>query len=192
VPTIPCSAFLVGRRFEPRLDDGGIVIFNYMPGAGHFQWGQGIDQREWMATAKSLIARLSSRHRLAFLCHDQAEYAAAGALVPGMPRFLPRTIEEYFALVAGSKAAVCNRLHAAVALAGAGTPSVSVGTDTRLLMVAEIGLPHRFVKDASLEELEADVELILQNRAEERDRLLELRESTWDRYLAEVRTVVDS
>ena len=44
---------------------------------------------------------------------------------------------------------MCNRLHAAVALAGTrDSPLVSVGTDTRLLMVAAIGLPYRYVKDA--------------------------------------------
>ena len=187
VPTIPCSALLVGRRFEvPSLSDDGTVLFNYMPGGGHFDWGQGIDEREWMATAKLLVERLSRRHRVAFLCHDRNEYAAAEALNPNLPRFLPTTIAEYFSLIARSKASVCNRLHAAVALAGVGIPSVSVGTDTRLLMVAAIGLPYRYVKNARVDQLEDELETLMTNREGERERLLGLRDWTWNRYVDEV------
>ncbi len=186
-PTIPCSAFLVGRRFAiPSIDDGGMVLFNYMPGGGHFDWGQDIDEKGWMTTARSLIERLSSRHRVAFVCHDAKEYAAAKDLNPDLPRFMPTTIEDYFSLIANSKAAVCNRLHAAVALGGAGIPSVSVGTDTRLLMVAAIGLPFRYMKDIGVDELEEELEEVVKNRRSERERLIELREWTWTRYADEV------
>jgi glycosyltransferase involved in cell wall biosynthesis len=85
---------------------------------------------------------------------------------------------------------VCNRLHAAVALASVGIPSVSVGTDTRLLMVAAIGLPYRYVKDVDTELLEDAIETLLEHRNDERDRLLELREWTWSRYIDEVARVV--
>jgi Polysaccharide pyruvyl transferase len=191
VPTIPCSAFLCGRRFGmPNRADDGTVLFNYMPGAGHFEWGQGIDEREWMETARSLVKRLSARHRVAFICHDMREYAAAERVNPDLPRFMPRTPEEYFSLVRASKAAVCNRLHAAVALASVGIPSVSVGTDTRLLMVAAIGLPYRYVKDVDAESLEDTIETLLVRRNDERDRLLELREWTWSRYIDEMSRVV--
>jgi hypothetical protein len=161
-----------------------------MPGAGHFEWRQGIDEREWMETARSLVKRLSARHRVAFICHDMREYAAAERVNPDLPRFMPRTPEEYFSLVRASKAAVCNRLHAAVALASVGIPSVSVGTDTRLLMVAAIGLPYRYVKDVDAESLEDTIETLLVRRNDERDRLLELREWTWSRYIDEMARVV--
>jgi hypothetical protein len=187
VPTIPCSAFLVGKRFPvPSSGDDGIVLFNYMPRGGHFDWRQGIDEKEWMMTARSLTERLSSKHRVAFICHDSTEYAAAELVNGNLPRFMPTTIDDYFSLIAHSKAAVCNRLHAAVALAGLGIPSISVGTDTRLLMVAAIGLPYRYVRDVGIEQLEEDLEAILKSRREERDRLIELREWTWTRYVDEV------
>jgi hypothetical protein len=191
IPTIPCSAFLVGRRFGvPNRTDDGIVLFNYMPGAGHFEWRQGIDERVWMETARSLVERLSTRHRVAFLCHDVKEYAAAELVNPDLPRFMPRTLEEYFSLIRASKAAVCNRLHATVALASVGIPSVSVGTDTRLLMIAAIGLPYRYVKDVDVDLLEGAIEALLEHRNDERDRLLALREWTWSRYIDEVGGVV--
>ncbi len=114
------------------------------------------------------------------------DYAAAHFVDPSVPRFMPATIEEYFSLISQSKAAICNRLHAAVALAGLGIPSVSIGTDTRMLMIRAIGLPYRYVKDASIEQLEEDLETSLKGRKEERDRLIELREWSWARYVDEV------
>jgi hypothetical protein len=190
VPTIPCSAFLVGRRFRvPSPDDDGIVLFNYMPRGGHY-WRQDIDEMGWLTTARSVIERISRRHRVAFICHDSAEYAVAELVNPDVPRFMPATIEEYFSFIARSKAAICNRLHAAVALGSVGIPSISVGTDTRLLMVAAIGLPYRYVKDVRVDQLEEDLETIVKSRSEERDRLIQLREWTWARYVDEVTKAV--
>jgi polysaccharide pyruvyl transferase WcaK-like protein len=184
---IPCSAFLVGRRFDtPALHDDGVVLFNYMPGGGHFDWGQPIDDSAWMATVHSLIDRVSRRHPVAFICHDATEYAAAKQLKPDVPRFLPTSIESYFSLIGRSKAAICNRLHASVALAGLGIPSISIGTDTRLLMVAALGLPYQYVVSADQNDLEATLESLLDRRADERERLLDLREWTWNRYVADV------
>jgi hypothetical protein len=187
VPTIPCSAFLLGRRFDgPQGADGELVLINFMPGAGHFGWKQGIDAMGWMETARSLVERLSRRHRVAFICHDSQEYAAAQLVNPDLPRFMPTTADEYRSLALECKAAVCNRLHAAVALGSMGIPSVSVGTDTRLLMVDAIGLPNRYVKDVDVGLLEEEFESVVVHRKDERDRLLELREWTWNRYLDEV------
>jgi hypothetical protein len=184
VPTIPCTALLVGRRFVvPAADDGEMVLFNYMPGGGHWGWGQGIDEERWMATARTLIAGLSQRHRVAFLCHSQNEYEAAESLNAQLPRFLPTTIESYFSLISRSKAAVTNRIHGAVAMAGLGIPSISVGTDTRMLMLAPIGLPFRYVKEAEGDQLEEGLEMAVTQRNEERERLIALRETTWNRYV---------
>jgi hypothetical protein len=157
-----------------------------MPGGGHFDWGQRIDASAWRATTRSLIDRISRRHPVAFICHNTQEYAAAEELNSNVPRLLPKSIEDYFSLIASSKAAVCNRLHASVALAGLGIPSVAVGTDTRLLMVATLGLPHRYVASAEVDELELMLETMLKRRSGERERLLELREWTWTRYVDDV------
>jgi hypothetical protein len=186
-PTIPCSALLVGRRFEiPQRANDGIVLFSYVPGGGPFRWGQDIDDNTWMASARELVERVSSRHRVASICHDAKDYAVAKALDESVPRFIPATIDEYFSLISQSKAAICNRLHAAVALAGLGIPSISIGTDSRMLMIAAMGLPYRYVRDVGIEEIEDQLEAVLKIRQEERDRLIQLREWTWARYVDEV------
>lgn len=187
IPTIPCSAFLVGRRFTaPPADEQDVVLFNYMPGAGHWSWGQRIDSDRWMATAKALIESLSRRHQVVFLCHDQNEYEAAGYLNAALPRFLPTSIESYVALIRRSKAAVTNRIHAAVALASLGIPAISVGTDTRMLMLQPIGVPFRYVKDPQLGNLVEELEILMIRRGDERERLIALRDATWSQYVETV------
>ena len=193
VPTLPCSAFLVGKRFAvPSVDPDGLVLFNYMPGGGHWTWGQGIDEDCWMVTARTLIERLSRRHQVAFLCHSPKDYEAALSLNAELPRFMPTSIESYFSLISRSKAAITNRIHGAVAMAGLGIPSISVGTDTRMLTLAPIGVPYTYVKDANHEELEDGLEALISRQPEERERLISLRDATWDRYVSEVMRVTNS
>jgi hypothetical protein len=59
---------------------------------------------------------------------------------------------------------------------------MSVGTDTRLLMVDAAGLPYFYVKDVTVEGLEEAIQHLLRNYERERDRLLGLHESTWHQY----------
>lgn len=183
VPVIPCSAFLVGRRFEATRSEDGPVLFNCMAGAGHFEWSQGIDPGSWERVVGSLIERLSNRHTVVFVCHDAQEYSLARRLAPDLDRFLPTSVEEYFGIVSSAKAGLCNRLHASVGMAGLGIPSVSVGTDSRMLMVDALGLPVHFVKDVTVDQLEHEIENVIDQRKVERERLLELRLDTWEKYV---------
>lgn len=182
VPLIPCSALLASGEVQGKQPGNGNILINYMPGGGHFDFGQGIDARKWRDTVLALISALSKRHKLAFLCHSEAERKAASDLGIDVPSFFPRSIPEYFAVAAEAKAGIFNRMHASVALAGMGIPSIAVGSDTRLLMVERLGLPTFFVKEASAERLEAEVENLIEGREQNRDRLLSLRAQTWQSY----------
>ena len=95
----------------------------------------------------------------------------------------PRTPQEYFDQVSGCAAALCNRMHASVGLAGMGIPSMAVGTDTRLLMVRATGLPGLYVKEASVQRLEEGLENLLRFREQWKERLLALRAETWSGYV---------
>lgn len=187
---LPCTAFLAaGERLSPTSEDGPVLI-NYMNGGGHFEWDQGIDSKIWQGTVIQLIGKLRDRHELVFLCHNQSEYELANALDPTLPRILPKTPEEYFSLLSSAKTALCNRMHATVGLAGLGIPSIAVCTDTRLLMVKELGLPTFFVKDVGVESLEAEIERLLEKRFYEKERLLALKVTTRQRYLELVQSVL--
>lgn len=183
VPLIPCSASLASGTLRGGVKSDGIVLINYMSGGGHYDWEQGIDPSIWHQTIKALITRLRKGHKVAFLCHNETEYNLAHELDPAIHRLFPKTPEEYFTVVSDAKAAVCNRMHASVGMAGMGIPSVAVCTDTRLLMVKAFGLPSFYVKEANLELLETSVESLIANGRQERERLLALREDTWNRYI---------
>ena len=98
--------------------------------------------------------------------------------------FQKSTVREYFEFVRPTAFAVLNRLHAGVALAGLGIPSVCIGTDTRMLMAQSVGLPVFFVRDVSAGKILAAVATLAKKRTAESARLLALRASTFDRYQA--------
>lgn len=181
---LPCSAFVSAiNSVESKDDEKSLVLINYMKGGGHYDWRQNIEPATWEIAVKTLIDRLKSRHELAFLCHNEEEYNLASCLAPELRRFWPKSISEYYGMIKNTKAAICNRMHASVALAGLGIPSVSVCTDTRLLMVEALGLPCFYVKEADAGILEYELEMLIKNSEKEKERLLELRAGTWDQYV---------
>jgi len=190
VPLVPCSAFLAARGRTAPLKKTGYILINYMVGAGHFEWEQGIDVSQWEITVKQLITTLGKRHKLAFLCHDEKEVFQAKKIASGLPVFYPKTLMEYFDCVSDAKFGICNRMHASVAMAGMGIPSIAVCTDTRLLMVAELGLPVHYVKNVNAEILEERTEAALKSSESEKVRLLVLQAETWDMYLSVVQNAL--
>lgn len=183
-PLLPCTALLstprdLGESTKPRTR----VLVNYMRGGGHYDYGQGVDERKWELTARDLVRRLARRHSVALLCHSEAEREIAEALVPGLECVLPRSAESYFEAVRGVKLGICNRIHAAVAIASTGAPAIAIGTDTRLLMAQEVGLSCVYVEDARVDLLEAEAEQLLTRAEDEQSRLLSLRDRTEREYL---------
>ena len=190
-PLIPCTALLHAADDAippaPPAEGRPLVLVNYMEGGGHYDWAQDVDARAWERTVRELIRRLETRYRVAFLCHTPAEAALAERLRPDLERRLPRTPEEFVRDTRDAVTAVCNRMHASVGMAGLGIPSVAIGTDTRLAMVEQVGLPARYVKEATADVLARDVEDLIARRDEQRTRLLELRRETMDTYVRAIR-----
>ncbi len=183
VPLIPCTAFLAGMGKVASINAESPVLINYMSGGGHYDWGQGIDPQQWEKVIKDTISRLRGRHNLAFLCHNETEYQLAKEMEPTIPRVFPKTVQEYFDCLSGAKFGICNRMHASVGMAGMGVSSVAICTDTRLLMVSELGLKTHYVKDVTADMLEEEVESAVRNLAGEQERLLALQQNTWSKYL---------
>lgn len=182
-PLLPCPALLAGRPIINRQTNGDFVVINFMEKGGHYDWGQNIDPMVWRSTIREVIEKIRKHHQVLFLCHDKKEYSLASELDPTVPRFLPKDFQEYFFVLSRAKVGLCNRLHASIALASIGIPSVAVGTDTRLLMVETVGLPYFYVKEATVEKLEEALQHLLINREKERERLFMLREQTWNQYV---------
>ena len=183
VQLLPCSALLApyGRIAQ----SGEYILINYMAGGGHdFGWELGIDPLQWETTVKQLIDLLGKRHKVAFLCHDQKEFSLSRSIAPDLPSFFPTTPAEYFDCVSKAKFAICNRMHASVGMAGMGIPSIAIGRDTRLLMVAQLGLPAHYVSDVSADLLHQETERMLDSLDSEKERLLTLQTVTRQGYLS--------
>lgn len=192
VPLLPCTAFLAAYGHHAEVDESGYILINYMAGGGHYAWEQGIDAGHWENTIQHIIINLGKRHKLAFLCHDEKEYLLAQEFNVDIPVFFPKSPTEYFNCVSRAKFGICNRMHASVGMAGMGIPSIAVCTDTRLLMVAELGLPVYYVKDVDAAILEEEVERLLTSLEVEKERLLALQERTRTMYLSAIRNTLFS
>jgi hypothetical protein len=189
---IPCSAFLAADNLVGNTEDRSPILINYMKGAGHFDWAQGIDTDHWQVTMQQLITCLKAQHNVAFLCHDAKEYELAQQLDPTIPRLWPQTPHEYFEAIKNAKLGICNRMHAAVAISSLGIPAIAVCTDSRLLMLKEIGVHHAYVKEANLAYLQQSIEYLLSNRKQEQERLLCLRQATRKRYGEAIMQTINS
>ena len=117
------------------------------------------------------------------LAHNEKELALAAEIWPQLPRVCPASVPEYFAVARDAAFGVCNRMHASVALAGLGIPSVAVGTDSRNLMVELLGLPVFYVKAATTERMVTAIDELQFKRDGESHRLLALRETTLKEHM---------
>ncbi|MEI7766673.1 MAG: hypothetical protein WCJ97_04445, partial [Phycisphaerae bacterium] len=114
-----------------------------------------------------------------WIAHNEAEKTLAQSLAKDDQVIMPRDPMEYFSATNRGTVSLCNRLHASVALAGMGIPGVAIGTDTRLLMVENLGQHALYVKDA------CDADYLYQktmdcivNRNTKRENLLKLSRDT--------------
>ena len=188
---VPDTGFLAGHFFRRSADFSAppkIVAINYQARGANEDWGQGIDPGKWANTLKALIKSLQSRNSVVFVCHDKTESALAERLDPTVRRFEPKTAEEYASFAPQVKVAVCNRLHAAIALAGTGVPVIGVGTDSRLKTLEQVGLPTLYAKTVTAAELEAKVEELAGRFDAERARLLDVHAATMRTYVDLLRT----
>ena len=183
---IPCAAIGCGRLFEqvkPIGDESKkYVAINFQRVGANSDWGQNVDAIKWMSTIQTVIADLEKRHPVMILAHNAYELKLAQQLAPHIKRVLPTTQTDYAQTIRMVKAGLVSRIHAAIPLAGIGVPSVVVGTDTRLGTIDQFGLPTRFVKQASAEWMVDQLETLICNSEDERNRLIRLREATMTRY----------
>lgn len=120
--------------------------------------------------------------QVVLLAHDAKEHELARRIWPEYRCERPDTLESYFTFIRDAAFGVFNRMHASVAAAGLGVPSVAVGTDARNLMVAETELPVFYVKEATAAGLLRETQRLVDRRQSEVNRLLDVRSKTQRRY----------
>ena len=188
-PVHPCMAIGSGHVFEAERaqadapDRNGYVVVNFQAKGSNDDWGQGVNPHRWMEQVRGVIADLEAKgERILLLCHSAYEQRLAKQLAPHLPIKFPQSEPEYARLIANAKIGFVSRIHAAIALAGIGVPSVVVGNDTRTGTTAEMGLTSLFTMDTGREQIVTALEETMGRLDEERDRLLALREDTMDKY----------
>lgn len=186
-PMLPCIAICSGRYFEKvRLryaNESQYIIVNFQAKGSNDDWGQRIDGVAWARLVKGVISDLRrDGHKLIMLCHSKYEGRLARSLAPDLPVAEPKTEEEYAEVIARARVGFVSRIHAGVALAGVGVPSLVVGNDTRLGTTAEMGLPSFFTKRMAREFVVAELDRLLKLGEGEKARLIRLREETISKY----------
>ncbi len=148
-----CPSIFAGQIYSKPAEPSRKVLINYMQGGGHYDWDQSIDGAAWQASMQKLVAELCKQDwRPLLIAHSPTELSLAAELWPDLPRVLPTNCAEYFNVIRDAAFGVFNRMHASLAAAGLGIPSVAIGTDTRNLMVEALSLPALYVKEASIRE----------------------------------------
>ena len=172
IPLLPCSAFLAGQHHANVKKPDGRILFNVMPIGGHFDYLKQIDPSVWLNTVMETLQNLPGDCRAEFICHSRSELDFAQKHWSAFPIHMPENPRAYFRCCEGATAAVVNRLHAAVGLSGLGIPSIAIGTDTRLLMTREIGIPSLFAPEVTTESLIGELRGLLAER-ETRSQILQ-------------------
>ena len=187
-PHLCCPAMLAGQAFTKPCKPTRKVLVNYMPGGGHYDFEQGIDPQAWETTMRRLLSELCRQGwQPILLAHNEREFKIAKETWPELPSVLPAGPREYFETARDASFGIFNRLHASVAVAGLGIPSIAVGNDSRNLMVAALGEPVFYVKEATFDLMLSTVNTLLATREAESTRLLELREKTLSQYKERLR-----
>lgn len=170
-----CPAILAAQTFVTPSEPTRRVLINYMRGGGHYDWDQTIDANAWEETMCIVVTTLRSQGwDPLVIAHNHTELTHASTLWPELPRVLPANSREYFTIARDAAFGVFNRLHACVAVAGLGVPSIAIGTDTRNQMVETLGLKVFYVKDATAVRVLAAIEELVHKREIESRRLLAL------------------
>lgn len=187
VPLVPDTGFVAGAGLEPTreeppdLEDGYLVV-NYQRQGANTDWGQDVDTEAWRRTLRGTVEELARSHEVRFLCHDDGEVELARSLDLSHPIHRPTGMDEYAEVLEGAVGGITNRLHASIPLAGVGVPPVYVGTDTRMLTTAELGIPTYYVEGTTVEDLVDAVEDQLDRRHKEFQRLHRLRDEALETY----------
>jgi len=187
---VPCIAVGSGRYFEAvgkavaaKDVSRDLVVINFQEKGSNSDHNQGVDAVEWMNLVRNVIKDLlSAGEKILLLCHSSYELKLARKIAPELQAVFPQTEEQYAKVIMRAKVGFVSRIHAAVALAGIGIPSLVVGNDTRLGTTEQFGLPSIFTKEITREQAVQTILKLIEDKDDEHERLIQLREDTISTY----------
>ena len=177
---LPCPALCAHPQLRAHAHSSGI-LFNFMRGGGHHDYRNEVDGVRWQVTATEFVKTAATKWPLSFLCHSPGEYELASLISPTNERILVLDEHQYGPEM-GCLTAINNRLHATIGLAALGIPSVTVGTDSRLLSAELLGLPTAHVNTCTVQTLLDTAASVLDRRDELSQGLAQEADRTFSRY----------
>jgi len=186
---LPCPAFHAARRIKNTIPvSKNCIAINFMPLSGHYQFAPEVTESVSLAFQRKAVSALRRNHTIMFIAHNQieADYMRQFQF-PGESMFLSNNYLDYFEAYGTARGVFANRVHGGVFAAGFGRPAVLVGNDSRLRIAEYIGLPNKYIADADVDESIDLFEDCLKKEQSERDRLLNLREESAEKYIEYLR-----
>jgi len=159
-PLMPCASIFACDELKVAPAKPEYICLNYMHGAGHYDFGQGIDAKRWETVFKEFYNKIREQERCVFVCHNYNELKETKKIAHPDEIFFSRDYRDYIKFYSKSKFGIMNRVHGAFAIASFGRPSFIIGTDTRARMSEEIGLKHEFIDKVDLARLLEEYEFL--------------------------------
>jgi hypothetical protein len=188
---LPCTSIFAADQIGVVPLKGEYVVLNYMPGGGHYSFGQQIDAALWEQRFVSFAKAIAARGRCILVCHDQKEIRAAKNLLPGMETFYSDSYADYLRVYAKAHWGLMNRVHGAFALASLGKPAAVIGSDTRAQMASILGLPVVFVNDATPEWLMSQATSLHERKDSFATQMATLKADAKRRYLQSLKAALN-
>lgn len=190
-PLIPCTAFLSGMAHKSSANQESPILINYMELSGHYDFDGRIDCKRHLEKFKTMLSKLAMKNTLIIVAHSEEEFLFYKKEFSTFKLVWPKSVDEYYEIAKGVKFGITNRLHCAVVLAGLGIKSYSIGNDTRLLMLKEIGLKYCDVNEFHVEDVIGYVEKSL---AEEiiSPNFISLRNEVFESYKTIIKPIISN
>lgn len=176
---LPCPALIATNNISNQSD--GAIVVNYMHKGGHYDFDNCIDKDKWFNTLNSTLMNLSN-HNIVMLCHNKDELNIAKKLFPKYDHILADSPEHLIDIALNAKLGILNRLHASMAFASVGVPSIAIGNDTRLMMTSLVGIPSYHVSSVNCDTILNNVDTLLKNNTEFKNNMINLKEKTYEQY----------
>jgi hypothetical protein len=177
---LPCTSFFSApTKVRSRKK---YILINYMKSGANNSWGQSIDQERWYQIIKNYADYYSTKYEIKFFAHNINDYYECKKKFLEYETIYPKSKSHYFKIADEAILGICNRLHCALPLASALTPSILIGTDSRILSVKLLNIPFYFVNNISLDILINKTNNILENQKLIRNNLRKLKKKYENEY----------
>lgn len=180
---LPCSSIFARDRFGILPRAGEYIVVNFMENGGHYTFGQQIDISAWRKHFVELVRQTKHIGRVVIACHSESERRLAAELSPETDIFyIPDDHRALIEFYSHARFGIVNRVHAGFLMASLGKPVTVIGTDSRALMIKNIGLDCQFVSDISDTSWAPILDNLITREATYRDEIEDIRDTTRSRY----------